>query len=66
MSEIGHPVVGDMTYSNGKNPFGVQGQMLHAKSITFEHPISHEIMKIEAPLPEYFEKVLEKLKKQYY
>ena len=53
-----------MTYSNGKNPFGVQGQMLHAKSITFEHPISHKLLKVEAPLPEYFENVLKELRMQ--
>ncbi len=61
MSEIGHPVVGDMVYSNGKNPFNVKGQMLHAKEITFEHPKLHKQMKIEAPLPAYFEEVLEEL-----
>ena len=42
MSEIGHPVVGDMTYSNGKNEFGVEGQMLHAKSLDFKHPITNK------------------------
>ena len=62
MSEIKHPVVGDMVYSNGKNPFGVQGQMLHAKSIEFTHPSSGNNMKIEAPLPDYFENILEDIK----
>lgn len=61
MAEIKHPVVGDMVYSNGKNPFGVKGQMLHAKSIEFTHPETGEKMKIEAPIPEYFKEVLEKL-----
>ena len=37
MAEIGYPVVGDMVYSNGKNEFGVEGQMLHAKSLDFKH-----------------------------
>ena len=63
MAEIGHPVVGDIVYSNGKNPFGVVGQMLHAKSIEFKHPITNKDMKIEAPIPEYFEKILEELDK---
>lgn len=61
MAEIKHPVVGDMVYSNGKNPFGVQGQMLHAKSIEFIHPSSNEKIKIEAKLPKYFEDVLKEL-----
>lgn len=58
MAEIGYPVVGDNTYSNGKNEFGVEGQMLHAKSLDFKHPISGKPMHLEAPLPEYFEEVL--------
>ena len=62
LSEIGYPVVGDMVYSNGKNPFGIEGQMLHSKSLKFIHPITGREMFIEAPLPEYFEKVLNELK----
>lgn len=63
LSHIGYPIVGDYIYSNGKNPFGVEGQMLHAKKIEFEHPITRKHMIIEAKLPEYFEKVLEELEK---
>lgn len=62
MSEIGYPIVGDYIYSNGKNPFGVIGQMLHAKSIEFKHPTTNKTMKIEAPIPEYFEKIINELK----
>ena len=61
MAEIGHPVVGDMVYSNGKNEFGIQGQMLHAKSLEFRHPITGKQMHLEAELPDYFKEVLEKL-----
>lgn len=61
MSEIGYPVVGDDVYSNGKNPFGVNGQMLHAYKLEFKHPITGKHMMIEAPLPEYFEDVLMRL-----
>lgn len=61
MSYIGHPVVGDTTYSNGKNEFGIEGQMLHAKYLEFKHPITGETLKLEAPLPQYFENVLKKL-----
>ena len=64
MSEIGHPVVGDMVYSNGKNEFGVEGQMLHAKSLDFKHPVTGEKMHLEAELPPYFKDVLEKLEKE--
>lgn len=61
LAEIGYPVVGDEVYSNGKNPFGVKGQMLHAKSLEFKHPITGKNMKLEAPIPEYFKEVLKKL-----
>lgn len=61
MSEIGHPVVGDEVYSNGKNPFNVKGQMLHAKELEFLHPTTNKKVKFEAPLPEYFEGILETL-----
>jgi len=63
LSEIGCPIVGDGVYSNGKNPFGVEGQMLHAKSLEFKHPITGEVLKLEAPLPEYFKDVLKNLER---
>ena len=61
LAEIGHPVVGDMVYSNGKNEFGIQGQMLHAKSLDFKHPISGKQMHLEAEVPEAFVSVLNQL-----
>lgn len=64
LSQIGYPIVGDFVYSNGKNPFGVEGQMLHSYRLEFKHPISGKEMKLEAKLPEYFEKVLETLRKK--
>ena len=64
LAEIGYPIVGDSVYSNGKNPFGVEGQMLHAKSLEFKHPITGKTLKLEAPLPEYFEDVLKKLEEE--
>lgn len=59
MAEIGHPVVGDMVYSNGKNEFGIEGQMLHATSLDFKHPVTNKPMHLTAQLPEYFKKILE-------
>ncbi|MBR2744550.1 MAG: RluA family pseudouridine synthase [Clostridia bacterium] len=59
MAEIGHPVIGDEVYSNGKNEFGVKGQMLHAKSLDFEHPITGKKLHLEADLPEYFKNVID-------
>lgn len=64
LAEIGYPIVGDIVYSNGKNSFGVVGQMLHAAKLTFKHPTTGEKVTFEAQLPEYFEKVINKLEKE--
>ena len=64
MAEIGYPIIGDSVYSNGRNPFRVEGQMLHAKFLEFKHPITGEILKLEAPLPQYFEDVLNELEEK--
>lgn len=63
MAEIGYPIVGDEVYSNGRNPFNVKGQMLHAKELEFVHPTTKKSVKFEAPLPEYFKNVLKELDK---
>ncbi len=64
MAEIGYPVIGDSVYSNGKNAFGVEGQMLHAKKLVFAHPITQKEMQLEAPLPTYFSDILTQLEKE--
>ncbi|MBR3281636.1 MAG: RluA family pseudouridine synthase [Clostridia bacterium] len=63
MAQIGHPVVGDSTYSSGKNPFGVTSQMLHSHILGFTHPTKNEYMEFEAPIPDYFNKVVKSLTK---
>jgi len=63
LSEIGHPVVGDEVYSNGKNEFNVKGQLLHAKSLDFKHPITGKEMHLETELPKEFMDVLSKLRR---
>ena len=62
MSHIGYPIVGDDTYSNGKNPFGVTSQMLHSKTLGITHPVTNEYMEFNAPIPKEFEEVLNKLR----
>lgn len=64
LAQIGYPVIGDEVYSNGKNEFGVHGQMLHSTVLEFEHPITGKEMHLEAPLPKYFSDILEKLDKE--
>lgn len=58
---LGHPVVGDPVYGPKKCPFKLNGQLLHAYEISFFHPTSGERMTFNAPLPDYFQAVLEKL-----
>lgn len=58
---IGHPVVGDRTYG-GSDAFGLNGQLLHAYKLVLTHPRTGEEMTFTAPLPDYFQKVLDKLK----
>lgn len=59
MASIGHPLLGDEVYSDRKCPFKLQGQTLHAMTLGFIHPSSNEYVEVEAPLPEYFQHLLE-------
>ncbi len=59
---LGHPVVGDPVYGIKKQKFALNGQLLHAARLEFVHPSTGRIMSFEAPLPDYFEGVLKKLR----
>lgn len=62
MASIGHPLLGDAVYGPKKCPFsGLIGQTLHAKTLGIIHPRTGEYLEINAPLPEYFIKLLDKL-----
>ncbi len=58
---MGHPVVGDEVYGIKKQKFNLNGQLLHAWKLELTHPTTGERMEFEAPLPEYFTGVLNKL-----
>lgn len=65
MASIGHPLVGDALYGPSKCPFpGLQGQTLHAMVLGFIHPRTGEYLEVQAPLPEYFEKLLKRLRQE--
>jgi len=64
MSYIGHPLLGDDTYSNGKNEFGIVGQLLHAKVLGFNHPTTGEYIEFEKEEPQVFKGVLNKLREK--
>lgn len=62
MASINHPLLGDELYYNGKSKFkNLQGQCLHARTIGFVHPKTNKYMEFSAPLPNYFEKLLNML-----
>ncbi len=63
MASLGHPVLGDTVYGPAKQKWGLDKQCLHAKQITFTHPLSGEKMEFHAHTPPYFEAVLEKIRK---
>lgn len=62
MSHLGHPVVGDTVYGYKKQRFQTEGQLLHARVLGFIHPNLGEYVEFEAPLPDYFEEILEILR----
>lgn len=61
MSHIGHPLLGDEIYGHKEKRFDLQGQTLHAKILGFRHPATGEYIETDAPLPEYFTKLLKTL-----
>ena len=63
MTYIGHPLLGDMVYGPKKQPIHLEGQALHARVLGFIHPRTGEYLEFEAPLPPYFEALLERLRK---
>ena len=63
MKYIGHPLVGDPLYGPRK-VIGKDGQFLHAALLGFKHPRTGKELVFEAPLPENFQKMLDKLDKQ--
>ena len=63
MASIGHPLVGDEVYGPKKCPFkGLQGQTLHARTLGIIHPSTGEYLEVNAPLPEYFIELLDRLR----
>jgi 23S rRNA pseudouridine1911/1915/1917 synthase len=58
MASIGHPLLGDEVYCSRKSPYHLTGQTLHAYVIGLIHPSTGKYLEITAPLPEYFEHLL--------
>ena len=63
MAHIGHPILGDTVYGHKKPELGQDTQCLHAGTLCFRHPRDGRPVMVFAPLPEYFQKLIEKLEK---
>ncbi|WP_281844987.1 RluA family pseudouridine synthase [Sellimonas catena] len=66
MASLHHPLLGDEVYGpSSRPPFpGMKGQVLHAKILGIYHPATGEYMEFDAPLPQYFVDLLQKLRRK--
>jgi 23S rRNA pseudouridine1911/1915/1917 synthase len=64
MAYIGHPLIGDTTYSKSNSKIKVEGQVLHAMTLGFIHPTTNKYMEFHQDVPEDFNKLLETLRKK--
>ena len=63
MAHMGHPILGDTVYGHKKPELGQDSQCLHAGALCFTHPRTGLPVMVFAPLPEYFQNVIEKLER---
>jgi len=64
MAHLGHPLLGDQVYGSKKPVAGLAGQCLHARELVFSHPRTGAPVHLETPLPDWFLRQLEKLRKE--
>lgn len=64
MSYINHPVVNDPVYGYKKMDDKNFGQMLHAKTLGFVHPITKQYMEFNASVPDKFLEIVSKYKNE--
>ena len=63
MAYMGHPILGDTVYGHKKKELGQESQCLHAGALRFLHPADGRPVLVIAPLPGYFQEVLDKLER---
>ena len=63
MAHIGHPILGDTVYGHKKPELGLSSQCLHAGALCFRHPRDQRPVMVFAPIPDYFQAVLDKLER---
>ena len=62
MKYIGYPLVGDPKYGP-KKTLEFNGQVLHAGTLGFDHPVSGEYLEFNSPLPEDFKELVDEVRK---
>jgi len=62
MASIGHPLLGDNIYGSEKQPYKLLGQVLHAGTLGFIHPLTNEYVEFKSEEPEYFKNLLKKFR----
>jgi 23S rRNA pseudouridine1911/1915/1917 synthase len=67
MERLGHPLIGERVYVGAGRASGAGGagrgrQMLHAWRLAFPHPLTDAMIRVEAPLPDDFVRVMRTLK----
>ncbi|CCV64536.1 Pseudouridine synthase, 23S RNA-specific [Alteracholeplasma palmae J233] len=63
LAYIGHPILGDPIYGP-KKVYGSSGQYLHARKLSFNHPITNDLVTFEVDVPDNFKEVLKKIENE--
>ena len=61
MASLHHPILGDPVYGPKRCPFHLNGQLLHAGTLGFIHPVTGEELYFTCDLPAHFRRILEHL-----
>ena len=66
MAHIGHPILGDAVYGRARRPLAAapRRQMLHAARLAFQHPGTGAELEFDAPLPDDFRALLDRLRRE--
>ena len=62
MASMHHPLLGDTVYGAEKQPYKLSGQMLHAGTLGFEHPVTGEYLEFHSDPPDEYLEIIEKLR----
>ena len=63
LTYINHPLLGDEVYGNiKKHPYKTEGQMLHAGTLGFVHPLTGQYMEFNAEPPDVYNTTIAKLR----